>query len=807
MSQQSSDQRESTGLSTAPGEVTWPPDLSGDSLRPDTTIGNYRLIEQVGAGGMGVVYRAEQIKPVRRIVALKLVKLGMDTRDVVARFESERQALAVLEHPGIARVYDAGATQSGRPYFVMEFVAGVPITQYCDERGLATRRRLELFELVCHAVQHAHFKGILHRDLKPSNILVTEVDGAPQAKVIDFGVAKAVRAEGVSDPRATVAGQLVGTPAYMSPEQAGGDADVDTRADVYSLGVVLYELLCGAPPIDPASLRGHDTARIASHIREVQPLRPSARATSTERQRELRGDLDRIALKAVHKDRAHRYDTAAALAEDVRRHLSNEPIRARPPTLAYQARKFARRNRVLVAASVMVLAAVIAGAIAATVGMVRARRALAREAAALAQARTNLAVAENVSGFLGDMLSSVDPQFSGGAPVLVRDVLDRASKDLPARFDDQPIVKAALHDIIASTYHGLGQYPEALAHAQAALELRRRARGANDPNVLEAMGSVAALLESNGRISEAEAMRRDLLARARAVHGPEHRFTATAEDTLAVILLDTDRAAEAEPLARHALDLRKKALGDDDPETLTSLHNLASIAKALARLDEAEQLGRAAADGRARVLGPDKPLTLLSKMNLGATLLAQKRLDDAQPVLRDTLARCERVMGPEHPRTLVCLNNLAATVLAIKRMDEAEALFRAGMERRRRSLGPNHPDTLIAVGNLAHVLEQRQKLDDALPLYEEVYAKSRGADVTPSRKARYAAGYGLCLVKLQRYVEAEQPLLESHLHFESANMPRDKRMRDVVRALADVAEHTGRSDEAARWRAESDKLN
>src|SRR5687768_1212683 len=400
---------------------------------------------------MGVVYKAEQTHPIRRTVALKLIKFGMDSPHVVARFEAERQTLAMLEHPGVARIHEAGVTETGRPYFVMEYVPGKPITDYCDEHRLTTSRRLELFEQVCHAVQHAHTKGVLHRDLKPSNILVHDVDGVPQPKVIDFGVAKALDDRDANDPLATRAGQLVGTPAYMSPEQAAGAAGVDTRTDLYSLGVVLYELLAGALPFDPTSFHGADSGRIARQIIETDPPRPSTRITSpqahggadaTTLRRRLQGDLDRVVLKAIHRDPAQRYPTVAALADDVRRHLNHEPVLARPPTLAYQARKFARRNRALVAAIAVVCAAVLFGGVSATIGLVRARQALAREALARQAEQQQRQVAQNVSGFLGDMLASVDPRQAQGKPVLVRDVLERAGKDLDARFAAQPLVAA-----------------------------------------------------------------------------------------------------------------------------------------------------------------------------------------------------------------------------------------------------------------------------------------------------------------------------------------------------------------------------
>ena len=770
MSQPSSEQLGTTGDHSAAGDATWPPDLSSDSLRPDTTVGNYRLIEQIGAGGMGVVYKAEQLRPVRRIVALKLVKLGMDTREVVARFESERQALAVLEHPGIARVYDAGATQSGRPYFVMEFVPGVPITQYCDEHRVSTRRRLELFERVCHAVQHAHFKGILHRDLKPSNILVTEVDAEPQAKVIDFGVAKAVSERDGDSPLATRAGQLVGTPVYMSPEQASGEAEVDTRADVYSLGVVLYELLSGAPPIDPTSLRGADAARIASQIREAAPVRPSTRATSAERQRELRGDLDRIALKAVHKDRALRYDTAAALADDVRRHLSDEPIRARPPTLAYQARKFARRNRVLVGATVMAMAAVILGAVMATVGLMRARQALARETTARQaeadqrrRAQSTAEVNARVNKLLGDMLAAPNPDRALGKPVLVRDIMDQAARELDA-MRDQPLVEAALRHTVGTTFHGLGEYEAAHQQLSRALAIRQKELGPADHATLATMTMDVSALSGMGREREAEQVARQALQTARnaaqtggAVGGADLSDVVMAAHSLGTTLNARGLYAESIALLTDALPQAVKTFGDDDERTNLIRTCLGTALRSAGRADEADPLLQRAFESQRLRHGPDSPVTLTSQNDLAVNLVRQARWPEAADLLRDLVERRARVEGPEHRNTLIARNILSGVLMDMGRLDESEQVQREVLDARRRTMGPDHPDTLVSANNFIDVLLKRRKLADAEALAREVLERRRrvlGPDAPETLTSTNRLG--ICLLELDRPVEAEQ---------------------------------------------------
>ena len=478
------------------------PDTSAEVI--GTWIGPYRILEQIGEGGFGLVYMAEQEKPLRRKVAMKIIKAGMDTKQVIARFESERQALALMDHPNIARVLDAGETDGGRPYFVMELVKGVPITEFCDQKKLPANERLELFIQACDAVQHAHQKGIIHRDLKPSNVMITMVDGRPATKVIDFGVAKAVEQRLTEKTLFTRYDQLIGTPAYMSPEQAElSGQDVDTRSDIYSLGVLLYELLTSTPPIDTEALRQAGLDEVRRMIRETDPPSPSARlrtlgeklttvaecrqAEPSALQRTLRGDLDWIVMKCLEKDRARRYATANGLAADLERFLNDEPVVARPPSNLYRLRKFARRHRLQVVFLSSLSVAIVGGAIFALVGFAEARRerdrALIAEQRAKEQqglARTEAARSEQVTRFLEEMLASVRPERAKGRDTtLLREILDETVARLHEDLDGQPEVEADLRRTLAGVYYALGDATNAAAMHREAVRLLKEQFGKN----------------------------------------------------------------------------------------------------------------------------------------------------------------------------------------------------------------------------------------------------------------------------------------------------------------------------------------
>jgi len=639
-----------TGARTAP-EVPPPP-----------KVGPYRLERRLGEGGMGEVWLAEQQEPVRRKVAVKLIKRGMDTRQVIARFQAERQALAMMDHPAIAHVLDAGETDRGRPYFVMEYVRGVPITDYCDRHNLTVRERVELFRQVCNGVQHAHQKALIHRDLKPSNILVTVQQGRARPKIIDFGVAKATSQPLTERTLFTELGQMIGTPEFMSPEQADlTGEDVDTRTDVYSLGAILYTLLAGVMPFEAATLRTAGLENLRRLIREEEPRRPSERVRQmadeeaeavAERRggvpatllRQLDGDLDWIVMKALEKERNRRYGSPQELAADLERHLTDVPVEARPPSSAYRVGKFTRRHRAGVTAATVVVLLLITFATA----MALQARSLARERD---QKEMALEEAETVTQFLTDMLGAVDP-VRAGRDATVREVLDSASESLGTAFAGRPMMESGLRVTIGQAYDALGLYEAAETHLRTAYNLRRRLLGEEHPQTLDVMHGLANVYYRRGRYAEAESLHREVLEARRRVLDPGHVDIRWSLGNLALTYYAQERYEEAELLLLQALEGARQATGEEHEQTLALRNNLAALYHVVGRFEEAEAVYRESLAVKERILGLRHPETLVTRGNLAEILADQGHRGPAVRILTGVLADKREVLGEDHPSTL-----------------------------------------------------------------------------------------------------------------------------------------------------------
>jgi serine/threonine protein kinase/tetratricopeptide (TPR) repeat protein len=747
-----------------------------------TAIGQYTVLQLLGEGGFGSVYMAEQVEPVRRKVALKIIKLGMDTREVIARFDAERQALAMMDHPNIARVIDAGATETGRPYFVMDLVKGDPITVYCDKHNLSIRDRLELFAQVCAAVQHAHTKGIIHRDIKPSNVLVSTVDGRPTARVIDFGIAKATNARLTEKTFFTQDRQLIGTLEYMSPEQAEGSLDIDTRTDVYSLGVLLYELLTGSTPIESRELRSAGFAEMQRIIREVDPPNPSARlsqntdsieAVAARRRVEparlgstIRGDLDWIVMKAIEKDRSRRYETADGLAMDIGRHLEGEAVVAAPPSAAYRAGKFIRRHKGVVFSASAVAVALLIGAVAFAWQARAARAQRDRAVAAEAEATARADELKTVVDFQAEMLAQVNPTKAGAeltenvtskyeaalvkanptlseaqrsrlvkdfaeqwrlvnATDVARDVIDRtiltpAVETIETQFKDQPVVDAQLRQALAVQYSTLALYDKAVPLQERALAERRRVLGQEHPDTLDSISQMGLLLQGLGKVDEAEPYYREALEKRRRVLGGEHPDTLKSISTMDFLFQAQGKLAEAEPYAREALEIRRRVLGDQDPNTLVSISNMCTVLMFQGRLDEAEPYCREALEKRRRFLGEDSGDTVVSINILAYLLEEQGKLDEATPLRSEAVEKSRRVLGEEHPDTQVAVSNMGYLLKKLGRLNEAEPYYREAFETFTRVLGEEHPYSLSSASNLGAVFVAQGRDAEAIDLLAPV---------------------------------------------------------------------------------------
>ncbi len=800
-----------------------------DSPMP-AAIGRYRVIAILGAGGMGVVYQAEQEQP-RRTVALKVVKPGLTSSGVLRRFEHESQSLARLQHPGIAQIYEAGIADAGfgpQPWFAMEFIRGLSLLEFTKAHRLNSRQRLEIVIKACAAVHHAHLRGIIHRDLKPANILVDE---SGQPKIVDFGVAR-ITGDDLPSTQETRPGDLVGTLAYMSPEQVSSDPlELDSRSDVYSLGVVLYELLSGCLPYQVGG-------RLAQAMQAIREQNPALLGTIN---RSCRGDLETIVAKALAKDKTQRYGSAADLAEDLRRYLSNDPILARPPSASYQVRKFAVRRKGLVGTVVAVFVALVAGLATTSLETIRANherdraaasernatrdrdRALRAEQVAdserllarqernravgeATRADTQSAAAKAVNDFLqNDLLALAAPRAQAGPnlkfdpDLKVRAVLDRAAARIAGKFNSQPPVEASIRQTIGSAYGDLGLFEEARRQMERALELRRRALGPEHPDTLNSMYALGLLYARAGLYRPAERLLNETLETRRRLLGDRDPATLDTVGALAILaaMLQGDYP-RAEAMLKSALAVLRSARGEEHPETLAIMNNLATQFVNQGKYGQAEDLYTKILEIKRRVMGEDHPSTLMTMSNLGVVNRYQGKYPQSEALLAAALQVRRRLLGEENQETLATRRSLALLYQAQGRYAQAEPILDEVLNAGRRVLGEQHPDTLSTLNNVAELYRRQNKFQEAESMFHELLAVRRRL-LAPDHPniTNVLASLGGIKLDRRRYAEAE-PFLREALDRQRKASPDSWRRFHTESLLGVCLSGLGKHEEAER---------
>ena len=688
--------------------------LAAPSATVGQTIGPYRLLQILGEGGMGTVYLAEQTSPINRRVALKIIKLGMDTREVVARFESERQALARMSHPNIAKVHDAGATDQGRPYFVMEYVKGVPLTEYCDHHRLDTKARLRIFIDVCQAVHHAHQKGVIHRDLKPQNVLVEVRDGQPVAKVIDFGVARATDQSLTDKTLYTQQGCMIGTPAYMSPEQAEMSVlDIDTTTDVYSLGVMLYELLTGVLPLDPRELTAAGWQGIQSKIRDHQPKRlstqlssmgddatdlASRRATTVARlSRQCRNELDWITLRAMEKDRTRRYQSASEFAADIKRYLADEPVLAHRPSLRYQMGKLIIRNKYrfgLAAGMVVVLVGFV------VTTMIQSER-IAHERD---RANPEAAIAGQVSEFLVSLFQVSDPSEARGNTVTAREILDEGARRISSELGEQPAVRAHMMGIIGDVYVGLGLYDQAEPLLDEALEIELALQDEEQVDAVGLWSVRGELATHRGDYQKALSCFQKAMEIQEAASGPDHPDLAV---DIANVGLALDNLGDHEGALLHyerALVILDGSPERNLPYLAATCVGLGSVLKGLGDYEGARAQFERALAIEETALGSDDPSLANTIAHLGGALYRLGDLEGAREQLERAQAIEEKSLGPNHPHLAFTCASMGVVQHDLGNLEEAREQFGRALAIQNEAFQLDDSDLIRTLTGLAEVV-------------------------------------------------------------------------------------------------------